>query len=59
MLVHRGQRRQTEASTDLLETGRIAVLFDELVQVVQDLPLPLCERLHAASSLGTESVTPL
>ena len=46
VLVHRRERRQTEAATDLFETRRIAVLADELVQVVEDLALTLRQWQH-------------
>ena len=38
VLVHRGERRQTEASADLFQTRGIAVLFDEFVQVGPGFP---------------------
>jgi hypothetical protein len=48
--VHRGQRRQVEPAADFFEAGSVTVLLDEVVQVVQDLALALCEREHWASS---------
>ena len=47
VLVHRGQRRQTEPAADFLEARRIAVLLNELIQVIEDLALALGEREHA------------
>jgi hypothetical protein len=44
VLVHRRQRRQAEALPDLFEARRVAVLLDELVEVVEDLTLPFGER---------------
>jgi hypothetical protein len=44
MLVHRGERRQVETAADLLEAGRIPMLMDELVEVIQDFPLAFRER---------------
>src|SRR6266850_7797541 len=46
MLVHGRERRQVEASPDLLEARRVAVVLDELVQVIQDFALTFCERKH-------------
>jgi len=40
------ERRQTETSSDFLEARRVAVLLDELLQIVQNLPLALGEWLH-------------
>ena len=45
--MHRGQRREAEAPADFLEARRVAVLLDELVQVVEDLALAFGERQHA------------
>src|SRR5260221_6802287 len=39
MLVHCGERRETEAAADFFEAGRVPVLGDELVQVVENLAL--------------------
>ena len=49
MLVDRGERREAEAASDLLQTGRVAVLPDELVQVIENLALAFCERKHAVT----------
>src|SRR6185295_17597399 len=46
MFVNGGERREVEAATDLFETRRVAVLLDELVQVIQDLALTFGERKH-------------
>src|SRR5438093_410089 len=46
VLVDRGERREAEAAADLLEARRVAVLADELVQVIEDLPLTFCEWQH-------------
>ncbi len=48
VLVHRGERREAEAATDFLETRRVPVLGDELVQVVQNLALAFRERKHSS-----------
>jgi hypothetical protein len=50
MLVDGGERRQAEAPANLLEAGRVAVLLDELVQVVQDFALAFGKREHGVSS---------
>src|SRR6185369_10605425 len=47
VLVDRGQRRQTEAPADFLQAGRVAVLLNEIVQVVEDFPLTLGQWQHA------------
>ena len=41
--------------TNLLEARRVAVLLDELVEVIQNLALALGERLHKASWPGEET----
>src|SRR5262249_12905162 len=43
---HGGQRGQAEASADLLEARCVAVLTDELVQVVENLTLPFRQWEH-------------
>ena len=52
MLVHGGQRGEAEAVADLLQAGRIAVLLDELVEVIQNLALALGERLQRGLLAG-------
>ena len=52
VLVHRRQRRQAEAAADFLQAGRVAVLLDEIIQVVENFPLTLgqvaaCAALYA------------
>ena len=44
----RRERRKAETATDFLETWRVTVLLDELLQVVQDFALALGEWLHGA-----------
>ena len=53
VLVHGGQRRQAEAPSDFLEARRVAVLLDELVEVVENFALSLGEGLHGRLLLGT------
>ena len=43
VLVHRRERRQPEPAANLLEARRVAVLLDELPEVVENLALPLGE----------------
>ena len=50
MLVHGRERRETELLADLLEAGRVAVLLNELVEVVQNLALPFGKREHMSFS---------
>jgi hypothetical protein len=47
--VDRRERRECEAPPDLLEARRIAVLLDELVEVVENLALAFRKRLHQTS----------
>src|SRR5262245_21783428 len=47
VLVDRSERRQTETAADLLQAGRVAVLLDEIVEVVEDFPLTLGQWQHA------------
>ena len=42
-----GKRRQAEAATDFLQARRIAVLLDEIVEVIEDFPLTLGQWQHA------------
>src|SRR6188768_3750340 len=46
MLVDRCQRRQIESPSNLFETGGVAVLLNEVVEVVQNFALALREREH-------------
>ncbi len=46
MLVDRRERGKPEAPADFFEARRIAVLLDEVVQVVENLALAFRERLH-------------
>jgi hypothetical protein len=41
MLVHGGERREAEAAADFLETWRVPVLLNEVLQVVENLALAL------------------
>jgi len=41
--VHGRERRQAEAPADFFQTRGIAVLADELGEVIEDFPLPLRE----------------
>ena len=54
VLVDRRERRQAEAPADLLEARRVAVLLDELLQVVEDLALALGQWLQAAGTIRKE-----
>ncbi len=49
MLVHGCQRREAETAAHFLETGRVAMLLDEVLKVVQNLALALGEWLHGAT----------
>ena len=51
VLVHRRERREVEAPADFLQAGRVAVLLDEVVEVVEDLPLTLGQWLHGARTI--------
>ena len=51
VLVDRGERREAEAPADFLETGRVAVLIDEFVQIIEDFALPFRERKHKRPSM--------
>src|SRR5437762_1781991 len=46
MFVHRGERREAEAPTDFLQARCVPVLLDELVEVVENLALPLGKWKH-------------
>ena len=47
MLVDRCERRQTESTADFLQARRVAVLLDEIVEVIEDFPLALGQWQHA------------
>ena len=46
MLVHRSKRREAESPADLFQARRVPVLPDELVEVVENLPLTFGKRKH-------------
>jgi len=46
MLVDRRERREAETPADLLEARRIAVLLDEIVEVIEDFPLAFGQGQH-------------
>ena len=48
VLVDRGERRQAEATADFLQARRVAVLLDEIVEVIEDFPLALGQWQHGA-----------
>ena len=48
MLVDRRERRQAEAASNFLEAGGIALLLDEVAEVVQNLALAFGQWLHLA-----------
>ena len=60
MLVDRRERRQAESPPDLLQARRIAVLLDEIVEVVEDLALALRQWQHGARTIrkGKAKVNP-
>ena len=47
VLVDGGERRQAEAPADFLQARRVAVLLDEIVEVIEDFPLALGQWQHA------------
>ncbi len=51
VLVHRRQRREPEAPADFLEAGRVAVLLDEIVEVIEDFALTLGQWQHGARTI--------
>src|SRR5204863_236083 len=54
MLVNRCERRKAETATDFLEAGRVAVLPDEVVEIVENLALALGEgKFRGHSSIAT------
>ena len=46
MLVHGGQRREAEAAADFLEARGVAVLLNEVLQVVENFALAFGQREH-------------
>ena len=56
VLVHRGERRQAEAPADFLEARRVAVLLNELLQVVENLALAFGQWLHADAPADVDHV---
>lgn len=46
VLMNRGERREAESLADFLEAGRVTVLLNELIEVVQDFALSFREREH-------------
>ena len=44
MFVNRVKRGEVEAPADFLEARRVAVLLNELVEVIENLPLSFGER---------------
>ena len=54
VLVDRGERREAEAAADFLEARRVAVLLDEIVEVVEDLPLAFGQWQHGAALYAKE-----
>ncbi len=51
MLVHGRQRRKAESAANFLQTRRIAVMLNELLEVVENFALPFGERLHGADCM--------
>jgi hypothetical protein len=51
VLVDRRERREAEAPADFFEAGRIAVLADELGEVVENLALAFGQWQHLSCSL--------
>ena len=60
MLVNGRQRREPEATPDFLEAGRVAVLLDEIVEVIKDFALALRQWQHGARTIrkGKAKVNP-
>ena len=46
-----GEGRQVEALADLFEAGGVAVLLDEIAEVIENLALALRERQHARHTM--------
>jgi hypothetical protein len=51
MLVDGGERRQPKPASNLFEAGGVPVLLDEIVEVVEDLPLALGQWQHDARTI--------
>src|SRR5919109_827009 len=49
--MHRGERGQTEAAADFLQARGVAMLLDEIVEEIEDLPLALGEWQHDARTI--------
>src|SRR5262249_2176718 len=56
VLMDRGERGEPELVPDFLEAWRVSGPLNELVQVVENLTLPFCEREHRPSSRPGESI---
>src|SRR5262252_9966852 len=46
MFVNGCKRRQVESPPDFFQARRVAVVLDELVQIIEDFTLPFGEREH-------------
>jgi hypothetical protein len=46
MCVNGRKRRQVESPPDFFQARRVAVVLDELVQIIEDFTLPFGEREH-------------
>ena len=57
VFVDRRERRQVEALADFFEARRVAVLLDELLEIVQNLALTFRERLHGHPPLERDRQT--
>ena len=55
VLVDRGERREAETAADFLEARRVAVLLDEIVEVIEDFPLTLGQWQHAGTDTQRKS----
>src|SRR5204863_7451507 len=55
MLMDRRQRGQIEAAADFLQARRVAVVLDEVAQVIEDFTLPFGEREHCLPPVVVES----
>src|SRR5262245_58724408 len=52
MFMNGCQRREVEAPPDFFQARRVAVVLDELVQVIEDFTLPFREREHFIPPVG-------